>query len=746
MPRYSSILLPCLYFVALLPLAAQDTPFATDFPPKLSFTETYIESVVSTKAADGSQSLSVQPSNAISIAAAASLQNLDLSTIDPSTPVVVQVGTFNFSGVLADDPNFKAGASVANIPLYDIDANTGEQVAVGNVAVTWNANTLTVTVKVTELDLTPDSTYWIDAQNYAGTVGALQDTVAATLGFADESFQGRLVYNQGTGSITTQTSGSGANQQSWDLSHVALSGAMDSTRPTVTIDSPAANDSVFDSGVTIFGSASDTGGSAGVAQVLVQLNGGDFVVADGTDQWSIDEDVNLGTNTVSVKSVDADGNESLVLTRTFTYVLNSPLTVSINKVVNASGTGNGTVTSGFLGTTMRPTGSTITITATPATGSLFDGWTGSIVSTSSTLTFTQWPNTVLQASFIANPYSKSAGTYSGLVAGSSPSSQGAGFATTTVTSTGAFTSTITLAGVKYSLKGTLSSRGDFTGTIPRKGLSTLTVNLHLDLVNGTQQLTGTIGDGTFTSNIVSDSAVFSAAHPAPQAGTYTLLIPPDPNSTGAASAQGVGYGTMSIDATGLARIAATLGDGTIISASATVSKAGVLPIYLPLYTGMKGALYGNVTFRDVPASDCDGTLQWIKPSGEKIYPLGFTTQPVLIGSRYKFTAGTRVLAYDNRTGNAVLTWQDGNLNGTLTQAATLSAASVLSATTPMTTPFTFKLTTTTGLFSGTFTPPGRAAISFNGVLFQKQKIGAGMFLNAGQTGSVTLQAAPPPSS
>src|SRR5205823_434562 len=123
-------------------------------------------------------------------------------------------------------------------------------------------------------------------------------------------------------------------------------------------------------------------------------------------------------------------------TRTFTYSLLSPLTVTVS--------GPGTVTAGYLGTTMQQTGATITLTATPVRGSFFDRWTGDIESLSPTITFEQDANITLKANFIANPFSSLAATYSGLITPGAGGFADAGSFSATVTTTGGLTATVVL--------------------------------------------------------------------------------------------------------------------------------------------------------------------------------------------------------------------------------------------------------------------------------------------------------------
>ena len=67
-----------------------------------------------------------------------------------------------------------------------------------------------------------------------------------------------------------------------------------------------------------------------------------------------------------------------------------------------------------------------------------------------------------------------------------------------VTSNGAFSTTVKVGGMTYSSAGAFNISGNASVTIPRTGagLSNLTAVLHLDLINGTRQITGTISSTT----------------------------------------------------------------------------------------------------------------------------------------------------------------------------------------------------------------------------------------------------------
>ena len=238
-----------------------------------------------------------------------------------------------------------------------------------------------------------------------------------------------------------------------------------------------------------------------------------------------------------------------------------------------------------------------------------------------------------------------AGSYQGLVQSNSPSLQTSGFVNITVTAVGSFSAKLTFDGAMYSFKGTFDGNGDATADIAHSGANPLTVTLHLDLTNGTERITGTVSDGTFTSDLIANLSAGSSSVPAFQ-GYYTVLLLPNPADAGSDFPQGNGYGTLKVNAQGKAQFSGKLADGTKITQTATVSEDGTWPVHVPLYAKV-GLLSGWVTVTNiVGVSDLSGTLNWIKPASPtaKYFPDGFSTAITLEGSKYTApSTGTPVL-------------------------------------------------------------------------------------------------------
>ena len=115
--------------------------------------------------------------------------------------------------------------------------------------------------------------------------------------------------------------------------------------------------------------------------------------AGGASNWSFKATPFPGTNILSVQSVDASGDISPVVSRTFFYEAPARLTI----LTTGSGTGSFSVTNGA----MLDLGESYSITARPRS-SVFSNWNiGGVPSYEPTIRFVMQPNLVLTADFMA---------------------------------------------------------------------------------------------------------------------------------------------------------------------------------------------------------------------------------------------------------------------------------------------------------------------------------------------------------
>jgi hypothetical protein len=492
----------------------------------------------------------------------------------------------------------------------------------------------------------------------------------------------------------------------------------DTKPPTVSITSPKNGAKLTVPSVFIQGKATD---NLGVALVQYRLENAagttDYQNADGTNTWSATVN-NLipGPNTIRVKATDISGNESAGVTTTVSFVVTSPITVTT--------TGGGTVTPNLNGQVLD-VGNTFTMTAKPSAGQVFSNWTGSVTATTAALTFVMQTNMMLTANFVPNPFGPTVGAYQGLFYDTNgPEHQSSGFTSLTVASAGSFSAKVTLGGKAYSLSGQFSAGGFASNNIVRKGLTPVSAQLNLDMTGG--GITGVLSDGTFIAEL---NAFRTTTSPGANAGRYTLVIPGA--ETGSGRPGGDSYGTLVVGPTGAIAVSGVLSDGTKFAQKANLLTTGQWAFYVPLYNG-NGSILSWLTFDTGAIS---GTADWFKLSaaGGKFYPAGFTNATTAAGSSYVFTAGVPVL----NLAPGQMWLQNGNLTESFTNQITMDSASKITSTNAT---VKVTVTTSTGLFKGTVVNPADGkSISFNGVLLQKQNIGAGFFTGFNQTGRVYIQ-------
>jgi thermitase len=253
-------------------------------------------------------------------------------------------------------------------------------------------------------------------------------------------------------------------------------------------------------------------------------------------------------------------------------------------------------------------GRTYAVTATPGPGQIFAGWEGIPLTNprNARLVFQMQPGLSLVAKFVANPFLPIQGNYAGLAldpAGVTPESSGS--FTLTVTTLGVFSGRLSLGGTAYALRGALDLNGDAVATITRTANTPLTLLLHLDLLNGTDEVSGCLVDGAWKAAISGDRNVFSAARPAVQAGKRAFILQtPDAGTNSAAK----GLGTISM--LGRTTISGALKDGRKFNLASTIGKTGDFPFYLPL--SKTEAAIGWLSFPQAAAPLTVGTVFWVK--------------------------------------------------------------------------------------------------------------------------------------
>jgi len=504
--------------------------------------------------------------------------------------------------------------------------------------------------------------------------------------------------------------------------------------PALAITAPDASAKVTSDNVPLAGTTDPSTNPASV-QYRVENSAGDaaYQVAAGVSSWSgTAAGLAPGSNVIRVQSLDGSGNVIAEATRTIDYVVEGTLTVGAS--------GNGAVTSAYLGTTSQPVGESFTVKAIPAAGYVFAGWTGSMTSGSAALAFTMQDGLNLQANFIPNPFPGVAASYYGILASGTGAQDGV--LRFTISASGIFTGRVQLADGSWSFIGRLAADGSATVTIPRRGLSALTVSLQADLTGGSGQVAGTVSDGTDSYDFTLSASQYSArTNPAPQTGRYTLVLAADPSTTGSSAPQGNGYAAIVVSTNGSATVSGRLADGTPYSATGRVTRAGTLAIYtVPSGAPSGSRLFGSVTFRSTDVSDIDGAFVWKKgaKSRDPYYPAGFSAQLPSVGSLYvQPVAGLQPM--DATPGTATAGLGDGNLTQPLAVPVTVTNSDKATMVTPGMPKLSLEINRTSGTVSGSFVMPnGSVSRGVRGVVFQKQNSAYGYFRGIDQCGYFSL--------
>jgi hypothetical protein len=328
---------------------------------------------------------------------------------------------------------------------------------------------------------------------------------------------------------------------------------------------------------------------------------------------------------------------------------------------------------------------------------------------------------------ISNWFAASAGSYAGLSLASEVTNDTSGFLKVTVGASGAFTGRLAVAGLSYTLHGAFDANANYQKVIARKDGSTLTVSLHL---NPAANITGTVSDGTTTSDLTAGRLIYGATHKAPQAGRYTALLSSN------TAVPGNGYLMVSISTGGGVAATGRMADGTPVSLGSLINPDGTVQYYAGLYATRAGAgsLLGNMLFESGSSPTCSGTYAWFRPASTGVYyPAGFAV------------AGTATGAYippavrgERPQRSIAATLSSGDLSSGISEFGTLLAngRAVWSAPGPE------KLTlsiASSGQITGGFVDPatGKKRVIL-GVWLPAQSVGGGFFVAPDSAGALTL--------
>ena len=418
---------------------------------------------------------------------------------------------------------------------------------------------------------------------------------------------------------------------------VQITGANDREKPTVSFLTPAANQIVQSTSLSVTGRAFD---NIAVDRVEFRINGN--LIANATltspNGWFLpDVALQPGTNLLGVTAQDFAGNRSAEATRK--VIRTMPLTLNVD-------TNRGTV-AGISNQQHLIPGATYRATATPRPGFVFANWTGSVTGTNPVLPFVMAPSLQLRANFAPDLWTVRKGLFNGLFCATNqePSAFNSGALTLTLTEKGRFSGKLQLTGRMYPFSGAWNVPDDNANsretviTIARGLAVPLTLRLTLALVEGEEAITGSLAEGSWTASLKAER-VGDFGGAAPFAGYYTYVTVPRDPSWGAP--EGSGPAMMTVKPNGNVNVAGTLGDGRPYTAGSQLGKSGDWPLNVPL-NGKRGLLQGRVTvgrnsLASFPTDPFCPTATLLNQAFDSSDG-GFVSTSAILGSPWTYNAG-----------------------------------------------------------------------------------------------------------
>lgn len=383
------------------------------------------------------------------------------------------------------------------------------------------------------------------------------------------------------------------------------------------------------------------------------------------------------------------------------------------------------------------------ISAKPDPGFLFAGWSNGFTSVAATITFQMAANLTLNATFVANPFLTRNGTYAGILEGTPGGHEGSGIVIASINKTGVCSGKVTLGAKAYSFKLTLAPDGVFRSvSIPRKNLPPIELVVALDTGGATPLLAGGLSIGDELHADIDAARAMSDVSSI--AGYYTAVMPTEevPHAGGEIP-DGSGFGAFTVKKNGRTSFVGRMGDGTPVTHAGFITDGFGWSLYAPLYS-KGGSVSGGIFFSDNPISDATAILRWFKPVRPKdaVYPNGWPAGlPVeFYAASYSQPPVIPGLDAPDSDGNAVAYAVGGGLVTQFTQRMNLADNGGVSLLQPIFPRFSLRLTSRTGLFSGTFSDPVTGKLlKFSGAVQQKDEAGYGFFTGLGQkTGYLIL--------
>jgi hypothetical protein len=350
----------------------------------------------------------------------------------------------------------------------------------------------------------------------------------------------------------------------------------------------------------------------------------------------------------------------------------------------------------------------------------------------------------------------SAGGYYGLLeapAETAPSYERSGRVILWLTKTGSFTARLDVGTETFTADGVMDHRGRArfgpsraaAWTVARSAAPALTVDLNLDLVNGTAGMSVRVQSG---ETVFSEGVAERRVPPGPRIpGRYTAVFQSADQKNEEGRPGALGWLGVRAQADGSVILTGRLADGTSVSGSGSIGEGGRCSIFARStnWVAKGGLVCGWVHFADRPAeqgTDLRGTeLSWfpIALAQGKGVASGPAVRMSLEGSPYSAPTpegGRALLDGLSPSGGAVRLTLSG---GDLTRTRVLEF--------PLQWPYSFRtgqmvlnVDLPTGQLSGTILPSGKQPrLDFSGVVLQGENRATGFWVDPAGVGRMDLE-------
>lgn len=650
-----------------------------------SVKETYTETTKSYRE-DGSVFTEIVPKSTTTIKLTAALGEVDgmsgavlplnLADIEPSTTFSILVGSFFWNGSLDEDPNIdKNFAKRAVFIPVNFDDETGKPVGKNGLRITWTSTKITFSITRALSDAEDRGTVYVDnLMGMAEPGGAtlnVRDKIPVAFTFGAITSQdyypddGLNCFVKGTAKVTTKKVGSGDYVEEYDLNTLNITGALDTTPPTITVKPPKGGYVPVDGRVTVSGKVVDGHGITSLRYYDLLLEEEveitDITLVKGAPEdaaegwwgptelaWEASVPIEPGASEVRIFAMDAGGNQRELQLKVFTdlpadYAGRWDALLNIGDLpgyVTVSCTSKGTLTG------------KITLEG-GLNKSLKGFWQGSQFS-------------------IQVPVSK----------------------TTAMT-----------------VRGEIIEESEGSVESVRLSIEWELAFLATDVV-----ISG--GSGIAFRSPYSSASKMPAD--SPLLGRFNVKASPEE-----APLSGSGWFSMVTGVTGIHKTAGKLADGTSFTASGIVGASGQMPFFVSLYKN-QGSFSTAQEMLPEDGTVSPALAEWTRPEAfsDKQFPEGFTLELATSGARYTTPASKeRILGLTDEEPGTTVQWSGNGVDGLVLLDVLVSNVNKITAAADP--GFKAKADAKKGLVSGSFKLPTTPAVTatFSAIIIGNEAFG-----------------------